>query len=168
MGVSIHGWEKVEQVAGCAACGHVPYDESGDDMKIGGSPEFRDRALPFEFGNVVRVSGADASASFSYSGWNFFRSLICQAANREEPEPLWERNERGSSVLWDLIHFTDCDGYLGPIACERIHQELVETRPKFEAFVTTAHRGDTHLVPRYDELTAVFRVASHGGLVRFG
>lgn len=174
MGLDISAWSKAERAEACPACGHLT---GAHDLRVGTDPSsFPERAAPFAPGDGLVVGDCEAHMRFGYSGWGFFRSLLCEAANGEpadhDHQAFWQREERADAVLWDLINFTDCDGILGPVACERIHRELLETREKFLAVLARPRevRSDwtDGAVGRYDELTALFAVAAHGGVVRFG
>ncbi len=66
---------------------------------------------------------------WSYGGYNRLRELLSEAAYGVEAREVWARPERFASHalsgLVALIHFSDCEGAIGPLTSARIAEALV-------------------------------------------
>lgn len=66
--------------------------------------------------------------SWSYSGYNYLRELLCRAAFGVSPRVIWDDPDtyKGHKYggLVPLVNFSDCEGALGPETCRTIADAL--------------------------------------------
>lgn len=109
------------------------------------------------------VPGGDtAHWRASYGGYNRVREAISMAAWGVEPEVVWaDENERvyGEKDLYRLVHFSDCEGVIGPKACERIARGLQEPGLR-DAFLR--HYPQPSAETTFDALVEIFVLGSTG------
>jgi len=115
----------------------------------------------------------------SYSGYGSWRRMLSEMIGWEI-ENLWrhvatlvQRNENLNVVLSEnddfkvdipfveLLHFSDCEGFIGPKTSAKLHAEFLEWDEKAK----TVDQG--YFYEKYQEWTEAFKVASDGGCVIF-
>ncbi len=94
---------------------------------------------------------------WSYSGYSHLRELLSEAAYGVEAREVWARPERFASHalsgLVALIHFSDCEGAIGPLTSARVAEALAALT------VEDDYAADGHA-----KLLACFRdAADHNG-----
>lgn len=109
------------------------------------------------------VQGRATTVSNSYGGHGRFREELSRIFLDVAPRTVWRSpDEYAERPFFELIHFADNEGTIGTEAAADLARDFVEGRKKWEAAVT-----DTWNLHIYNEWTAAFEAASHGGLVRF-
>lgn len=109
----------------------------------------------------------------SYSGYNRFRTLLCQAINGITAEELWQRGDMASHLpFYMLINFSDCEGVIGGSVAEELHRDFVQNREEFVAYLNQKAGTDENIEPEnwislYDEWTKAFAIAADEGLLFF-
>jgi hypothetical protein len=115
----------------------------------------------------------------SYSGYSSWRRTLANMIGWEI-EDLWrnvetlvQRNENLNDVLnendrfsvdipfVELLHFSDCEGFIGPKTSAKLHADFLEWNEKAKAV------DQGYFYERYQEWTKAFEVASDGGCVIF-
>jgi hypothetical protein len=86
----------------------------------------------------------------SYSGYNWWR---------EELETM----ARGSFAFADMIHFSDCEGTIGPVTSAKLARDFAKFQPQANA---RAEDG-TMFTAKYNLWRKAFETASDNGFVRF-
>ena len=84
----------------------------------------------------------------SYSGYGLWRLKLAGIAEGDD--------------FAELIHFSDCEGTIGPVVSAKLAQDFAKNRHRLEA-----EGWDEYDIHRYDNWAEAFRVASGGGCVRF-
>ena len=90
-------------------------------------------------------------------------------------ETLVQRNENLNDVLnendrfsvdipfVELLHFSDCDGFIGPKTSAKLHSDFLEWDENAKNFDSQ----NSYFYEKYQEWTEAFKVASDGGCVIF-
>ncbi len=106
----------------------------------------------------------------SYSGYNRFRKLLCEALVGVEPEILWaDPDSYKDHPGFEMINFSDCGGILGTGVCKKLYTQLLENRDKFESYLENrfSDGGDEVRweMSTYDDFLEGFRLGSENGIV---
>ena len=111
----------------------------------------------------------------SYSGYNHWRNELAIMAGYDGAQGVWNDFNNNLRYLklkklsgelaqlkpfYELIHFSDCDGLIGPEICKKLYQDFVNFEDK-------AKKEDENFYELYLMWKEAFRVASDGGLVCF-
>ena len=117
----------------------------------------------------------------SYSGYSSWRRTLAKMIGWEI-EDLWQhvetlvqRNENLNDVLnendrfsvdipfVELLHFSDCEGFIGPKTSAKLHSDFLEWDENAKNFDSQ----NSYFYEKYQEWTEAFKVASDGGCVIF-
>ena len=117
----------------------------------------------------------------SYSGYGSWRRILAEMIGWEI-EDLWrsvetlvQRNENLNDVLnendrfsvdipfVELLHFSDCEGFIGPKTSAKLHSDFLEWNENAKNFDSQ----NSYFYEKYQEWTEAFKVASDGGCVIF-
>ena len=117
----------------------------------------------------------------SYSGYGSWRKTLSELIGWEI-EDLWrsvetlvQRNENLNDVLnendrfsvdipfIELLHFSDCEGFIGPKTSAKLHSDFLEWNENAKNFDSQ----NSYFYEKYQEWTEAFKVASDGGCVIF-
>jgi hypothetical protein len=99
----------------------------------------------------------------SYSGYNDWRMALCQAIHGCDPRFVWDDPEPWAGrPFFELVQFTDCDGFIGPRTSAKLERDFLGYRETFRAAVE-----ESWMLEVYDEFTAAFGAAARGGVVVF-
>ena len=117
----------------------------------------------------------------SYSGYGGWRKVLAELIGWEI-ENLWQhvatlvqRNENLNDVLnendrfsvdipfVELLHFSDCEGFIGPKTSAKLHSDFLEWDEKAKNFDSQ----NSYFYEKYQEWTEAFKVAGDGGCVIF-
>jgi len=117
----------------------------------------------------------------SYSGYGSWRRILAEMIGWEI-EDLWrsvetlvQRNENLNDVLnendrfsvdipfVELLHFSDCEGFIGPKTSAKLHSDFLEWDENAKNFDSQ----NSYFYETYQEWTEAFKVASDGGCVIF-
>lgn len=135
------------------------------------NPDFPDQADGLTPQSCWETGRRGAHIHHSYGGYNIFREWLCKAAHGVKPEVIWSDPD----AWWDkpfvpLIHFSDCEGVIGPKTAQRLAQEFAEERERMlnRAGLDEAYDAwRDEMTPRYDEWAAAFALVGDTGFVRF-
>jgi hypothetical protein len=102
----------------------------------------------------------------SYSGYGEFRRQLCRKMLGVDPEVVL-KNERSyqGKPFFELISFSDCEGFIGTDICAKLAKDFEEHRGKLPAADDEEY---ARLLQDYESWTEAFKKAVwHNGVVRF-
>lgn len=156
MGLDITAYGSYEEVENPT----VKELEDGRVISIGNDPLFDDRGDRLRDALYVRLPDA-SSISFragSCSTYNDWRWWLCLRALASSPVKVWHNPEEyADKPFYELIHFTDCDGFIGPDTCAKLYKDFCAHQIEGE---------DWHL-SLYGKFKTAFDWAKDNGFVRF-
>ena len=118
--------------------GDPAWGEGGYDWNI---PEYLTRSAGLPEGPVIIVEQGEGFSAGPYSYYNRWRNYLAKLAGYPEltePEPSEARYfppRTGHDVgawmaddgpFWELINFSDCEGFLGPAVCKKLIMDFDE------------------------------------------
>jgi hypothetical protein len=106
----------------------------------------------------------------SYSGYNTFRKLLSKGVAEVDVDTLWGNEDQyKDSPMFEMINFSDCEGILGTGVCQKLYQQFVDNRVKFENYLKVEFGQDVNTVKwemeTYDNFSEAFRLGSQKGIV---
>ena len=129
------------------------------------NPHFKSRAegleeVPYE---------AEGSGSFragSYSGYGLWRKELALLVGITDIEAFWKRCDELESSgrtpdapFWQLLHFSDCEGAIGPDVCKPLAKDFADWEDR-----ARKHAEEAHLKEYGDDSGVSFEnVNSNGG-----
>lgn len=141
------------------------------------------------------ISGnSDSFRAGPYSYYNQFRDALCYAIHGVSAQEFWmNSNSYLGSEFYELIDFSDCEGVLGPRACQKLSNDFNTTnRWKFIHYLKEGEsvagldeentlsalekvaglsydeqKDDKEFITLYDDFMTAFSDASGGGAIRF-
>ena len=156
-----------------------PDDESEDILYLYPNDSLLDQSEGIQSGEYICEGIQDYFRAGSYSGYSSWRRTLANMIGWEI-EDLWrnvetlvQRNENLNDVLnendrfsvdipfVELLHFSDCEGFIGPKTSAKLHADFLEWNEKAKAV------DQGYFYERYQEWTKAFEVASDGGCVIF-
>lgn len=144
---------------------HVREEDCWEDHEFAHiiDPDFARSLRGLTADRCYEVSGKTASVSNSYSGHDLFREALAQTFLGVDPVKVWGDSERWvDAPFYELIHFADNEGTIGPEAATDLLADFEAGRDAFRDA-----SDDDWLLRKYDEWAEVFHVAAGNGLVRF-
>lgn len=131
-----------------------------------------------------RVAGRKRFCNMGpYSAYSSWREYLAQVIHDEPIAEVWARASaleasaregHDMPAFYELIHFPDNTGCIGPSVCKKLHADFVQHDTHFrkwvESQVGVGHIGryDAEwLIECYVDLRDAFAVAAQGGLVKF-
>jgi hypothetical protein len=111
----------------------------------------------------------------SYSGYNMFRSILCESYYGFPAKELWEKMAQGDSMkgepFVEMINFSDCEGVIGPKTSAKLYEDFVAHESDFEKFINE-HSMITsdykrYYIEKYKDWMEAFKIASNNGFVDF-
>lgn len=109
------------------------------------------------------VEGSRVRVSNSYGGHGHLRRELARVFLGVEPEAVWRApDDYADRPFFELIHFADNEGTIGPEAAADLAADFAAGREQFRAEVE-----DHWNRAKYDEWAAAFTIAAHHGLVDF-
>ena len=108
----------------------------------------------------------------SYSSYNWFRNQLSLCIFGQSSDKIWENPDVFvGRPFYELIDFSDCDGFFGPEASEKLHQDFVNNRQNIVKYCVEKYidNDDTYdyIVETYDNFTTAFELGKQTGLVQF-
>lgn len=104
----------------------------------------------------------------SYSGYNRWREKLSLLALGVMPEEVWDQPElyRGKPFV-ELIHFSDCEGVIGPKTSAKLAKDFVEFKERAEEDEGLKEYSSFMPYSHYDEWAEAFKLAAetHGVVV---
>ena len=140
-----------------------------------------DQSEGIQSGEYACEGVQDSFRAGSYSGYGNWRRTLAKMIGWEienlwqHVETLVQRNENLNDVLnendrfsvdipfVELLHFSDCDGFIGPKTSAKLHSDFLEWDENAKNFDSQ----NSYFYEKYQEWTEAFKVASDGGCVIF-
>ena len=169
MGLDIDYYERV------AYLDPQPSDDEYDALwetgarRLYAEPNFPGRNDDLKDG-VYLVGGEQGNfRAGSYSGgYNRWREALSLAAHGVMPEVIW-KGEEGDGwehrPFFELLHFSDCEGVLGPQTCARLAADFVEMRETVLPKWDPDDPNESYYREKYDEWQHAFEIAANTGAV---
>ena len=153
----VKDWDHAEEIQMAGTDLEHIYNGAGFEGRAKGIPEW-----------VVTSGASGGFRAGSYGGYNRFRSLLCQALHGFPVGQLWAMsdNEQQEYDMWQMLHFSDCEGTLGTAVCKELHEAFERNWDKVMAFFTKEGDAEYYQV-KLEEWRTAFKVAAGEGLIRF-
>lgn len=106
----------------------------------------------------------------SYSGYGEWRNWLAKMAGYEKSESgrydetAWNSDQTGDFV--ELINFSDCDGSINKVFCEKLYQDFVRNKDRIEAQLSD-DRFSQYYFTTYMNFLQAFDDARENGIVSF-
>lgn len=112
---------------------------------------------------VYQVNGeSHGFRAGSYSGYNVWREQLSKAILGVEPTVIWNNLEKFKGAPFvELINFSDCEGYIGPVASTKLLTDFKQHWTDFSAM------ADQYSAEKYNDWLRAFELASDNGFVEF-
>jgi hypothetical protein len=99
----------------------------------------------------------------SYSGYNHWREELAKGGGYPKyadsyAEGAWNHYDNGP--FWELINFSDCEGFIGPKTSLKLFKDFEKYEKEFEPH-------NEYFKKIYDNFKEAFKVASENGVVDF-
>jgi len=119
---------------------------------------------------IYVVEGAVSFRVGSYSYYNHWRNQLAQMIGEGTAADVWEKSDAGKDgPFYDLIHFSDCEGVIGPQTCDRLAQSFDVWRDRAQEYGEKIEgRGGRDFLATYEEFRTAFKAAARHGCVEFG
>jgi hypothetical protein len=134
-----------------------------------------------EPGNYCVEGECHSFRAGSYSGYNEWRKMLAEMIGYT-PEEIWaisealvrddklnevldEKSEKLVIPFIELIGFSDCEGYIGPIVSNKLYHDFESNRDKALEF--SKSKSVDSFIRLYDDFMEGFRISSNSGAVCF-
>ena len=97
----------------------------------------------------------------SYGGYNSWRNNLARLAGYGSADDVWDRKFKEGPFL-ELINFSDCEGYIGPVVSAKLYQDFKDNYEKAKLV-----NDDGWFLRKYEDWMKAFEYASQNGLVLF-
>jgi hypothetical protein len=130
----------------------VPYKNSAFAARFEGLEE-----VPYE------VEGDFHFRAGSYSGYGAWRKELAELVGVQDIEYFWARLEMMADLnepdpvdmpFWQLLHFSDCEGVIGPEACKALAKDFVAWEERAKEYAKKKHEkeyGTMRDAPEFDD-----------------
>ncbi len=111
------------------------------------------------------VYTADESFDFSagsYGGYNDWRDELAKMAGHPSAKHAWANGADGKP-FWELIHFSDCEGVIGPRISAKLAKDFAANQTKADA----VEYGEGYFQDKYTDWRRAFEMAADNGAVEF-
>lgn len=163
MGLNLTGYVNlgfVEELAADLFDDKYDYDEY---FHLYAYEHFADRHSDLVTNGVYKVQEVYSFRGGSYSGYNWWRELLCRIVFDVEPNVVWNNEEvYKDKPFYYLINFTDSDGVIGPKICKQLAQEFKENHLK-----VTTHPLTEELEWFVENYEHFLRLFENSDIVRF-
>lgn len=97
----------------------------------------------------------------SYSGYGYWREWLSQTFLGVLPRSVWDDPEAfAGRPFFELIHFSDCEGIIGPNVAAKLAKDFEDGRTQVVAAAES-------MVAVYNDFARAFKMAAQNGLVIF-
>lgn len=112
------------------------------------NPHFESRAEGIEPGVPYNVSSEWGFRAGSYSGYGAWREQLAELVGITNLQGFWGRcevmEEQGVEPdvpFWQLLHFSDCEGTLGPVVSKKLAKDFADWEERAEKFAREMHEA---------------------------
>jgi len=176
MGLDINVYTKMVMANGNEAFddeGELKYDENW--VKVYANPDFEGRELPLIDCKAYKYdveANHDVNISMGYGRYNGWRERLAKLAGypltayeSHFTKAIEHRHDAGAwevteGPFWELICYSDCEGYIGATVCKKLLAD-------FEQYAEAAQKLDEYFWQRYQNWHSAVRLASDGGAIAF-
>lgn len=131
------------------------------------NPDFPGRADGIEGGWFYQPAKTHRFRAGSYGGYNEWRRRLAEMVYINDLSGFWA-NYDASKPFAELLHFSDCEGVIGPVASVRISASFEEFANRAFVFAGSLGDGDGKwFLDRYEDWRKAFALAADGGCVEF-
>lgn len=148
-----------------------PTTDPDDRFYANNDPEFAGRSAGLPEGPIKGelVFGFRAGSYSGYGEWrNQLAELAGYPAKRHIPgfKPAEDSYAAGAwattqGPFWELIHFSDCEGTIGPVVSAKLAKDFADFQDRAD------EHGDDYFRKKYAEWRRAFETASDSGAVDF-
>jgi hypothetical protein len=105
----------------------------------------------------------------SYGGYGEWRHWLARLVGYDSARDIWEQSDAGGPFV-ELIHFSDCEGVIGPGVAAKLAKDFAEWEERAAAWASDD--GDdaddaVWFLQKYREWKHAFELAADGGAVEF-
>jgi len=87
--------------------------------------DYPGRELPLKEGWYLPCGDKFGFRAGSYGGYNAWRNSLAVMAGYGSDKAAWEKDPSEGPFI-ELINFSDCEGFLGPDVCKKLHADFLE------------------------------------------
>jgi hypothetical protein len=126
-------------------------------------PPFADHSDGLPQG-IYEVAARISFRAGSYSGYNRWREALAELVHSTTPEVIWKApDEYRGSAFYEIIHFSDCEGCIGPKTSRKLAADFAE----YEERAREAWGADSYEFGVYQDFRRAFTIAADEGAVEF-
>lgn len=147
-----------------------PLDWESYDLVPYANPDFPGREEGVEHREVYKAEDGFSFRAGAYSRYNRWRDDLAKLAGydlgsyeqygKEWPSYAATAWEAGEGPFYELIHFSDCEGTIGPVVSAKLYED-------FKSFQSKIEGHDSWFVETYNDFMKAFEMASQNGAVKF-
>jgi len=127
---------------------------------------FPERTTPVSEGCYQYAEEFDFRAG-SYSGYNRWRDQLSRFAHGVSPETVWGNADYVGKPFYELIEFSDCEGFIGPVVATKLSRDFQEHTSEAIKWSRQYGAEADYWLQKYHDWMKAFRLASDNGVVRF-
>lgn len=110
----------------------------------------------------------------SYSGYNRWRETLSLAIHGVMPSIIWDSpGEYKGKDFFEIINFSDCEGFMGPQVSKKLHSDFIKNREIFIQYLHSVHEkmegsySFNYDLRVYDDFTLSFEISKDSGVLIF-
>lgn len=110
----------------------------------------------------------------SYSGYSTWRRALCEHFLGVQPQVVWNNpDDYKDKPFFELIMFSDCEGYLSTEVCKKLSNDFESNRDKLPTPIGTevaeiSYGTPDHLIARYNSFAKGLKIAAeNNGVLDF-
>jgi hypothetical protein len=161
MGLDISAYSRLTKVIN-------PGEDRDDLITLTDNPDFPGRIAPQTTGKYDCKDSADVF-SMGYGSYNRWREWLAKLAgypgvrNRWTPEPSHANGAflQNHGPFWELINFSDCEGTIGTIACQKLLKDFNDWEERAQADSSSSEYD------HYLNMQTGLKLAADGGALKF-
>lgn len=104
----------------------------------------------------------------SYGSYSQFRGEVIRSLHGISDSEYWNDKSFDGTPLRDWLHFSDCEGVIGPKTSRKLFDECMSVNDKVVAQLRANGDDAWYLVEKWNEWVKAFSLAADGGCVVFG
>lgn len=140
------------------------YDEAWVTIFVDGNKDFKEQFEGLHRGVYSFERHMDFCAG-SYRGYKEWRANLCRLIHGVEPFVIWEAPEQWQDAPFHyLINFSDCEGYIGPIASARLATDFAVYQGRVDIYDDPVA---WYFREKYTCWRRAFELAAQNGFVEF-